>query len=325
MSRQLFLEMFSKWLILDFILLLLSFGFTWYVFIILGFKILKAEVKLKGILLGAIIGALISIFIRPFFSGIFTFFIIVPLILFLKFCGKAKWIIACWVTFLIFCLSSIGSLLVINPLLNNQAAASFFFKTRYGVMLGSLSEMLIPGVLLIFLKIYHIPFIPSPGKLLKSTDFVDIYVFGALLFWCYDSLMNVWKFLLNNPEQFMLKPLVIWGVSTGAVIAFYLLKVNNQKKLELAASKIQELTDNQQKHNDFSKIPPPDLDPREKLIVRCIIEGMTNKEIAAKVQMSRGGIGNAITPIYKKLGVESRVQLITYFVKNNLMEWLAND
>lgn len=319
MTRELFFEMFNKCLVLDLILLLLSFEVTWIVLLKLGFKILKVEVNYKAIIIGAFVSALISLFVRPFFPGIFTFFIIIPLVVFLKFFGKTKWIIACWVTFLIFSLSSVGALLIISPLLKNQAMASFFFKSRYGVMIGSLTEGLVPAVLYMLLKISNFSLIPSPGKLLKSVDFIDVYVFGALLFWCYDALMKIWECFLSNPEQFILKQLIVWGLATGAVLAFYIKKVNTQKSMEFAANKIQELTNNQQ------NITPPDLDPREKLIVRCIIEGMTNKEIAAKVQMSRGGIGNAITPIYKKLGVESRVQLITYFVKNNLMEWLAND
>ena len=142
--------------------------------------------------------------------------------------------------------------------------------------------------------------------------------------------------------QFSIQPLLKWTITSAAVIGFSIFKISNQKKeqeyqkkIEIAENKIQELIDlnikNQQNTNNPTVnqtktiITHPDLEYREKKIIKYIIEGKSNKEIASEFHMSQGGLSNAITPIYKKLGIENRVQLITYFVKNDLLDWISKD
>jgi DNA-binding NarL/FixJ family response regulator len=63
--------------------------------------------------------------------------------------------------------------------------------------------------------------------------------------------------------------------------------------------------------------PPGDifrLSPREMEIVSAIIEGCTNKDIAAKFSLSEQTVKHHLTNIYSKLGVTNRLELAFYAV-----------
>lgn len=52
------------------------------------------------------------------------------------------------------------------------------------------------------------------------------------------------------------------------------------------------------------------LTPREKEVFHMLLEGMKAKEIAAKVSISIWGANYFIKQIYRKLGVNSKTELI---------------
>jgi len=58
---------------------------------------------------------------------------------------------------------------------------------------------------------------------------------------------------------------------------------------------------------------------RELEIIRCIVDGMDNKEIANKLFISEGSVRNAISGIFQKLNLKDRVQIAVYAVKNDLV------
>jgi DNA-binding NarL/FixJ family response regulator len=57
--------------------------------------------------------------------------------------------------------------------------------------------------------------------------------------------------------------------------------------------------------NGFSQ-----LSPREMEVVRCLAEGLTNREIAERLQLSQHTIKNYLFRVFDKLGVSSRVELL---------------
>lgn len=69
------------------------------------------------------------------------------------------------------------------------------------------------------------------------------------------------------------------------------------------------------------KEPGPDLDltPREASIIKLIVDGNNNKEIAAALYLTEGSVKNIITGILAKLKMKDRTQLAVYAVKNNLV------
>ena len=64
------------------------------------------------------------------------------------------------------------------------------------------------------------------------------------------------------------------------------------------------------------KKPDIDLTPRETEIMRLISEGLSNKEISAKLYLSEGTIRNYVTALLEKLELRDRTQLAIYYLKN---------
>lgn len=62
-----------------------------------------------------------------------------------------------------------------------------------------------------------------------------------------------------------------------------------------------------------------ELSEKEKDLIRMLVDGMSNKEIAAYYKLSEGSIKNSLTRILRKLNLEGRVQLVVYAVRNGLI------
>lgn len=57
---------------------------------------------------------------------------------------------------------------------------------------------------------------------------------------------------------------------------------------------------------------------RERDIMRCVAQGMDNKEIAARLFLAEGTVRNNISRLLDKLKLKDRTQLAVYTVKNRL-------
>lgn len=57
---------------------------------------------------------------------------------------------------------------------------------------------------------------------------------------------------------------------------------------------------------------------RERDIIRCVAQGMDNKEIAAELFLAEGTVRNQISKVLEKLKLKDRTQLAVFAVKNNL-------
>lgn len=55
--------------------------------------------------------------------------------------------------------------------------------------------------------------------------------------------------------------------------------------------------------------PDSDLTSRERSVVRMVIQGMKNREIALALHTTEGGIKLTLNRVYVKLGVRSRYEL----------------
>jgi DNA-binding NarL/FixJ family response regulator len=58
------------------------------------------------------------------------------------------------------------------------------------------------------------------------------------------------------------------------------------------------------------------LTPREDQVMRLVAEGMTNRDIAAEMQLSENTIKNYLFKIFEKLGFSNRVELVLYATAN---------
>ncbi|WP_404452072.1 response regulator transcription factor [Virgibacillus necropolis] len=68
-----------------------------------------------------------------------------------------------------------------------------------------------------------------------------------------------------------------------------------------------------------NKEPDPSLTPRERAILKCIGEGLSNDEIAERLALSIGTVKNNTSQILNKLELRDRTQLAIYAIRHNLV------
>lgn len=72
-------------------------------------------------------------------------------------------------------------------------------------------------------------------------------------------------------------------------------------------------------HQKDRKPEENQLTDREREVLLCLVEGLTNKEIAKKLYISETTVKIHVSKIFKKLEVKSRSQAIIYAVQNKLV------
>lgn len=60
-----------------------------------------------------------------------------------------------------------------------------------------------------------------------------------------------------------------------------------------------------------------DINEKEQAIIELVAEGLSNREIAAKLYLSEGTVRNYISTILEKLGLRDRTQLAVFYYKNS--------
>jgi DNA-binding CsgD family transcriptional regulator len=58
------------------------------------------------------------------------------------------------------------------------------------------------------------------------------------------------------------------------------------------------------------------LSAREVDVVRCVAEGLTNREVAQRLKLTEHTVKNYLFRIFDKLGVSSRVEVVLYALSN---------
>lgn len=72
------------------------------------------------------------------------------------------------------------------------------------------------------------------------------------------------------------------------------------------------------KEDDFKKLEQ--LTNREEEVLKLIAEGLFNKEIAARLDISERTVKNHISNIFKKIDVSDRTQAAVFTIRNNLID-----
>jgi two-component system, NarL family, response regulator LiaR len=68
-----------------------------------------------------------------------------------------------------------------------------------------------------------------------------------------------------------------------------------------------------------SHLPGNDLTDRERDVLRCMVKGMNNNEIAEKLIISLGTVKYHVSNIFQKLGVDSRVEAVKLAIEQKLV------
>jgi len=65
------------------------------------------------------------------------------------------------------------------------------------------------------------------------------------------------------------------------------------------------------------------LGPRERSVLKAVFEGLTNKEIAANLQISESSVKAVLQQLFEKTGVRTRSQLVRIAIEQHAGDWLA--
>ena len=64
------------------------------------------------------------------------------------------------------------------------------------------------------------------------------------------------------------------------------------------------------------------LTDRQRQVLRSILDGLTNKEIAARIEVSETSVKASIQELFSKAGVKTRSQLVRVAIERYSLEWL---
>jgi DNA-binding NarL/FixJ family response regulator len=67
------------------------------------------------------------------------------------------------------------------------------------------------------------------------------------------------------------------------------------------------------------------LSERQHQVLRSILDGLANKEIASKLQVSETSIKATIQELFNKAGVRTRSQLVRIAIERHSADWLRNE
>lgn len=67
------------------------------------------------------------------------------------------------------------------------------------------------------------------------------------------------------------------------------------------------------------------LSDREKTVLKCVLEGASNKAIAAELHLSESSVKAVLQQLFSKTGVRTRSQLVRIALERHSHDWLAEE
>jgi two-component system NarL family response regulator len=88
----------------------------------------------------------------------------------------------------------------------------------------------------------------------------------------------------------------------------------------MAAKLLAEFGEMAKRADQPPNVPAPKLTARELEVLRLVADGMSNKEVAAELEISENTVKNHVRNILEKLHLHSRMEAVMYAVRENLLE-----
>lgn len=76
---------------------------------------------------------------------------------------------------------------------------------------------------------------------------------------------------------------------------------------------------------DSGKANHESLSARERSVLRCVFEGLSNKEIGQQLDISEGSVKAALQQLFTRTGVRTRSQLVRIAVERHSQDWLNEE
>jgi len=77
--------------------------------------------------------------------------------------------------------------------------------------------------------------------------------------------------------------------------------------------------------NRNERAPLETLSARERKVLRCVFEGLSNKEIGQQLGISEGSVKAALQQLFARTGVRTRSQLVRIAVERHSGDWLNDE
>lgn len=90
------------------------------------------------------------------------------------------------------------------------------------------------------------------------------------------------------------------------------------KSLELILNHIKNIKESREIHHPTQR-KPATLSQKQIQILQMVAKGMSNKSISAELNMKQSSVNQALSRIYKILGVRSRMQAVSFCNKQGLI------
>jgi DNA-binding NarL/FixJ family response regulator len=78
-------------------------------------------------------------------------------------------------------------------------------------------------------------------------------------------------------------------------------------------------------HRRSAETSQESLSARERTVLRCVFEGLSNKEIGQHLGISEGSVKAALQQLFTRTGVRTRSQLVRIAVERHSLDWLNED
>jgi DNA-binding CsgD family transcriptional regulator len=376
MTKELLLEIISKNLYFELIVIMFVYSVLLFVLFSLSFRILDVKIKTRKMLPGIFITLIYAMLGKQILPNVSYGLIFVCLLIFLfKVIGKVTILRAIWASLLTYLIDGIGVIVIQVPLLSlNRNISEFILKTPYGVACGSLIELLFPAIALFLLTIYDISLIPHTKNRISKVDALGILLFGLFFFIIYSTTCRIVVSLNSNSKFDLISNIISeWLASIGGAIVFFLIHdfskkerererlmhleekaelvklidelvkfqkdpINNeadpQKMLDTIAvivNKLNGMSRDIVQENQRRVIANAErktkirFSPKEIRILELLVQGKSNKEIGAILNLKEGSVKNRFTKLLDRTGLEDRVQLAVFAVTNGIVKNIQID
>jgi two-component system NarL family response regulator len=88
----------------------------------------------------------------------------------------------------------------------------------------------------------------------------------------------------------------------------------------MAAKLLAEFGEMAKRADQPPNVPAPKLTARELEVLRLVADGMSNKEVAAELEISENTVKNHVRNILEKLHLHSRMEAVMYAVREKLLD-----
>ncbi len=127
----------------------------------------------------------------------------------------------------------------------------------------------------------------------------------------FDNKENIITAFLSKADGYITKDIEPNELISTIKCVNYGLTVIHKSVKEIMVEKFEKLAIHNENYTDILSIDEIDM-------IKLIVNGKSNKEIASSFFQSEGTVKNKVSKIYEKLGIKDRLQLAVYAVENGI-------